>query len=694
LNTSKKHYIKFLFIIVFFCIYSCNGSNGNNNDIYNNNGQGSINKAISYYLDDFDYPYDSLNNFVASRGTWCCNKDYGCSACNANNLSVSFDEITYYGNKGASLKLTYTVEEESSLASYYENLHNDNTFHDLSEFEEFNFWVRGEENTISSDTQFYIRFTDKDWNIEYVEIMDVSDEWQKKIVDIGALSNVDLKNMREITIIFEHNQDNGRYTFPLSGTLYFDNLVFLDKDLQIDNSEKFIDLLEKRTFRYFWDYADPNTGLIRDRASDSGVCSIAAVGFGLTSICIAEYRKWITYEEAYNRVLCTLNSFYDDPADPNDFCVEGCHGLFWHFIDIHNGKPMYWDGVSTIDSALLMAGILFCKQYFSGTEIETLATKIYESAEWDWFINNDGLMYAIWTPANGLTGCWGGYNEAMILYLLAIGSPTHSISANSWDAWASFYNEHWGAYYGFPILTCPALFIHQYSHCWIDFRNKKDEYVDYFQNSKFATLANRAYSKEWYPNPNIDLWGITACDGPVPDTCAGKTYRAGLGYPPDSGNNDGTIAPTAVGGSIVFTPQHSISTLKYMYDNYNQKLWGLYGLKDSLNIACEPNWFANDYIGIDIGAMLIMIENYRSNLVWDIFMQNIEIIDAMNRVGFSSGDMNEASYFYYQEAEEYSTKLGNGIDVEDHPTAWNKKTLQLGPDADNYATYTINFDLF
>jgi hypothetical protein len=261
----------------------------------------------------------------------------------------------------------------------------------------------------------------------------------------------------------------------------------------------------------------------------------------------------------------------------------------------------------------------------------------------------------------------------MILYLLAIGSPTHSISATSWISWADSYE--WGAYYGYSALTYPALFTHQYSHCWIDFRGKKDNYANYFRNSRYATLANRAYSKDvWYPDP-VDLWGITSCDGPIDGTCSGWDYRGNIGYPPDTGHNDGTIAPTAAGGSIVFAPEYSISSLRYMYGHYHQRLWGLYGLKDSLNAACEPDWFDNDYIGIDVGATLIMIENYRSNLIWDTIMQNQEITQAMEAVGFVPDDTKEPSYLYYWEAEAYDSISGDNIAVEYHSTAWNQETL-------------------
>jgi hypothetical protein len=666
--------------------------------------------GVLYYLDDFDRPGELFNNFIADRGQWCCDAGITClaSVCDDSNLlAVSFDGTTRYGDSGASLKLEYNVVLSNSLASYYENLHSGNTFFDLSSFDEFDFWVKGEGSTISSSTRFYIRFADKDWHMYYAEIGGVTGEWEQKSIDTRELNALDWRQMREVTIILEHNRDgSGRYAYPLSGTLYFDNLVFVDKDATVGSDDQFLDLLEQRAFRYFWEYADPTTGLIRDRATNANISSIAATGFGLTGICAAKDKGWIAHEEARDRVLATLNSFYDDPADPNDMVVSGTHGLFYHFVDIRDGTPIADSEVSTIDSALLMAGVLSAKQCFTETEIVTRATAIYEAAEWNWFLDNDhshcpyGQLHAGWRPpatpeeTDGLFGCWGGYNEAMILYLLAIGSPTHPILPSSWGAWAAGYRDKWGTYYGYRILTCSALFTHQYSHSWVDFRGVQDDYVDYFQNSTYATLANREYSKDmWYPDP-VDLWGITVSDGPLASTCTtssttcactGTTYLTDQGYPPAGTNNNGTLAPTAAGGSIVFTPEYSILTLRYMDENYHQNLWGLYGLKDSLNAKCEPDWFDNDYVGIDVGAMLLMIENYRSHLIWDTFMKNGEIMQAMGEVGFARKPL----CLYYHEAEDYDVISGTSILTEEHETAWNTKTLQIGSTAGNLAIYRI-----
>ena len=560
------------------------------------------------------------------------------------------------------------------MASYYEHLFDGEavyaTFFDLSFLDEFRFKVKGEGNPVGSGTNFYIRLADKNWNMVYIPISGVGGEWAEKTVNLKSLSTppgFDWQQMRELTVIFENNRaGSGRVVSPLSGRLHFDDLLFMDTGAQVGSDNQFLDLLERRAFEYFWQEADPLTGLIRERSTDSEVASIASVGFGLTAICAADKRGWISHAAAYARVLATLNSFYADPADPDGPLVAGTHGLFYHFVNIHDGTPMWdedgWgDGVSTIDSALLMAGVLSVRQCFTEAEIVTRATAIYQAADWAWFLNNDpatptedrGKLYMCWTPAkgnvclratDGSKWVWSGYNEAMILYLLAIGSPTHPIPPGSWEKWASTYA--WGSPYGNPILLHKPgpLFAHQYSQAWVDFSGRKDKVVDYFVNSRLATLANRRYSEEqWYPYPTYDLWGLTASDGPEGDTCTGNKYQ-GFGFPPepDPDVNNGTIAPSAAGGSIVFTPAESISTLRFMFAHYPDRLWGLFGLKDSLNVKCEPGWFDNDYIGLDQGISLIMIENYRTGLVWNNFMRNTEIGEAMEKAGF----VTEATFVY------------------------------------------------
>jgi hypothetical protein len=628
-------------------------------------------RGTSYLNNMNDNNPGSPNNFIGRRGVKCEIVDTKSgAACPDNHLLLAgFDGTIRHGDSRYGLTLTYDVTQTDTLAGYYEHLIEGDWTNgaDLSLFDEFHYWVEGEGNTVGAGTQFYIRFTDQNGKMAYAPVNEgVDSGWEEKVVDLKSLSTppgFDWQHIKETAIVFENHRadsDSGLTASPLSGTLHFDDLSFVDKEAEDSSDDQFLNLLEQREFAYFWENADPVTGLGRERTTEPDVASIASTGFGLTAICAAKERGWITHDEAYNRVLTTLNSFYKDPGDPGDKVVEGTHGLFYHFVNIHDGTRMLtWaniDGVSTIDTALLMAGVLSVKQCFTEPEITTLATTIYAAADWNWFLDPDrGKLYMCWSPESGNIcpreaakggsnkWVWEGYNEALILYLLAMGSPTsgYSIPPYSLDKWASTYQ--WGLYCGgHPVLVnAPgALFAYQFPAAWVDFRGKQDKYADYFTNASNAVLADQCYSKNiWYPN--LPLWGFTDSDGPhqvTGSTCGGGTDYKSYGYPPNAGINDGTVSPSAVGGSIVFTPPESISSLRYMYDNYPDRLWGLYGLKDSLNARCDPAWVDNDYIGIDVGISLLMIENYRSGgSVWDNFMKNPEIVTAMDEGGVDIG---------------------------------------------------------
>jgi hypothetical protein len=285
---------------------------------------------------------------------------------------------------------------------------------------------------------------------------------------------------------------------------------------------------------------------------------------------------------------------------------------------------------------LLLAGILDTKQYFSNADtlemqVRALADSIYYRADWKWMRNFMGGLAMEWTPEKGFRGVWVGYNEAMIMNILALGSPTFPAPALIWETWVSYYD--WQTQYGYSYVNFPPLFGHQYSHCWIDFRNIQDDYmrqrgITYFENSRRATLAARAYC---LANPGRwagygeNVWGITACDGP-------NGYRA-RGAPPAQ-NDDGTIAPTAAAGSMPFTPQESIAALRYMYDTYRDKIWMKYGFRDAFNLTV--NWWDTDVIGIDQGPIVMMIENYRTQSIWKRFMQNPDIQRGLRAAGFTS----------------------------------------------------------
>lgn len=394
--------------------------------------------------------------------------------------------------------------------------------------------------------------------------------------------------------------------------------------------QHFLNKVEKKAFGFFWNGTDPNTGLgtVTSLRLHNRV-SIASEGFALTAICIADTRGWISHKAAYNRVLKILNSFYKDPNNSNDFCVEGTHGFFYHFINRKTGKRFGKCEVSTIDTGIFLAGVLTSMEHFKGTEIESLARKIYLAADWKYFTRPNGAIAAGWTPERGIFGQFKGYNEYILAYVLGLASPTHPMPDSSWDVYAGHY--HWIKPYKNigPFLTPlwkmrPEAYLYQFPACWIDFRGKKDHYADYWQNGVNALKANRQYCLDWAAKnnfPDKEIWGWTACDG------NGRYMGFATPY-------DGTIAPSAVAASIPFIPKLAIPTLRLMYKRYGKKIFKKYGFTDAFNVA--QNWYDNGYLGIDEGNLIIMIENFRSGFVWKEFMQVSYIQHAMKKAGFVS----------------------------------------------------------
>ena len=398
--------------------------------------------------------------------------------------------------------------------------------------------------------------------------------------------------------------------------------------------DAFLRLLQYRSFLYFWKEANPSNGLIRDRSREDSPASIAAVGFGLSALTVGIDRGWITREEGRARVLKTLEFFWKAPqsAAPD---ATGYQGFFYHFLDLQTGRRAWQSELSTIDTALLLAGILHVRQYFGGAHedevrIRALVDSIYGRVRWDWFAPRAPALALGWKPEEGfLPYDWTGYNEAMIMYLLALGSPTHPLPSEAWEVWTSTYR--WATHYGYSFVEFPPLFGHQYSHVWIDFRGIQDAYmrakgIDYFENSRRATLAQRAYhmaNPNRYPNYGADEWGLTASDVP-----GGYMAR---GAPPPM-NDDGTLAPTAPGGSIAFAPEASVWALRTMYRRYRNRLWGPYGFRDAYNVQLD--WFDSDYIGIDQGPIVLMIENFRTGAIWQRMMTHEAVVRGLERAGF------------------------------------------------------------
>jgi hypothetical protein len=395
----------------------------------------------------------------------------------------------------------------------------------------------------------------------------------------------------------------------------------------------FLDDLEHRAFRYFWEQADPHTGLVLDRARSDGApsdahqhnaASIAATGFGLTVLCIAAERHWLTVQAARERISTTLRFFAQNAPQE--------HGWFYHFLDPRSGKRMWNSEVSSIDSALLLGGILVARQAFADDgEIPSLATLIYDRVDFPWMLNKSpALLDQGWTPESGFFPFrWDTYSEETLLYLLAIGSAAHPIPPTSWDAWS----RPSMIYFGYHYIGRGPLFTHQYSQAFVDYRHRRESrngHVDYFANSISATRAHRAFCMSLsgrFPGYSANLWGISASDS--------KKGYVDWGGPPPDPRIDGTVVPYAAGGSLMFTPDISLPALHAMIEwgdtHAAGRTYGRYGLADSFDP--QTGWVDPDVVGIDLGIIALSAENLRSGQVWRWFMANPEPRRALSLVG-------------------------------------------------------------
>jgi len=424
--------------------------------------------------------------------------------------------------------------------------------------------------------------------------------------------------------------------------------------------DPFLDTLQARTIQFFLQTTDSVTGMALDRYPTPSPASIASVGFALTTYPIAAERGILTREQAARRTFNTLRHFYSLRQDSSSQGVAGYRGLFYHWLRITDNSREWNCELSTIDTGLLMAGVLFAQSYFDQPseqeeQIRTLADSLYRRVDWTWTSEgHEGIVLA-WYPEKGFQGgSWYGYNESMILYILALGSPTHPASPKGWDFWTSRYV--WDKYAGLEIVNFGPLFGHQYSHCWIDFRGIKDRYmrekgIDYFENSRRATYTHQAYAQlnpgQWRGYSD-SIWGLTACDGPgdTSFTVDGKVRKfhwySARGASVDWVFDDGTIAPTAAASSIPFAPEICIPAVKAMARTYGDQLFRPFGFADAFNptfvTSQTPNgWFDKDYIGIDQGPIVLMIENYRNGLVWKTMTRNPYVVEGLKKAGFSGG---------------------------------------------------------
>ena len=437
----------------------------------------------------------------------------------------------------------------------------------------------------------------------------------------------------------------------------------------VSRNDPFLDTLQLRTFNFFWERTNPANGLTPDRWPTPSFSSVAAVGFALTAYPVGAERGWITRQQAAERTLTTLRWFWQAPQGPAPNGMTGHLGFFYHFLDMNTGQRFQTVELSTIDTALLLGGVLFCREYYGGSDgteaaIRAYADSLYWRVQWPEAVKPTTPRISMgWKPEEGwFNWSYNGYNEAMLLYVLALGSPTHPIEPASWTAFTN--TNKWATYYGQTHVPFAPLFGHQYSHVWIDFRGIQDAYmrgkgIDWFENSRRATLSQRSYA---IANPNgwrdysADIWGLTASDGPADTTLTidGRqrlffTYRA-RGAAADEVQDDGTIAPTAAGGSLPFTPEIALPALKAMRAKYGDHLFKQYGFIDAFNptfrvpgaqrvgtVVPGVGWFDVDYLGIDQGPIVLMAENWRTEMVWKHMKRSPYIRRGLERAGFTGG---------------------------------------------------------
>jgi len=419
-----------------------------------------------------------------------------------------------------------------------------------------------------------------------------------------------------------------------------------------------LETLQREAFNYFLYETNPVNGLVIDKTATDWPASIAATGLALAAYPVGVKRGFISHAAAVERTLATLRFFWNSPQGP-EADATGYQGFYYHFLDMQTGRRARQCELSTIDSAFLLAGALTAGMFFDAPtgdeqEIRTLADGLYRRANWQWAQNGGATVTHGWRPESGfLEYRWEGYDEALLLYILGLGSPVHPLPRSSYDAWTSTYR--WERCYGYDYLFSGPLFTHQLSHVWVDFRGIQDAFmrekgIDYFENSRRATYVQREYA---IANPlgfadyGAECWGLTASEGPGPDTMmvAGIERQffdyVGRGVP--YGPDDGTMAPWAVAASLPFAPAIVLPTLDYCIHDLKLTESNRYGFKASFNptypVASGEahGWVSPWHFGINEGPTILMIENYRTGLLWQLMRGCPYIVEGLERAGFSGG---------------------------------------------------------
>ncbi len=427
--------------------------------------------------------------------------------------------------------------------------------------------------------------------------------------------------------------------------------------MQAATDEALLDRLQRGAFDYLWQEANPRTGLVADSTWANAPATIAAVGFALAAYPVGVERGFVTRAAAVERTLATLRFFVNAPQGPQPDAT-GYQGFYYHFLDLQTGRRAGQCELSTIDTACLLAGALVAGAYFdqrtdAEREIGTLATALYQRANWTWARNGESTVTHGWTPEKGFIPYrWSGYSEALFLYVLGLGSPTHPLPATSYSAWTATYE--WRTIYDCELVPAGPLFIHQFSHLFLDLRGIADAFmaakgIDYFENSRRATYVQQEYAirnPRGFVGYGDRLWGITACEGPGPATRQiADRQREFWGYlargVPD-GPDDGTLSPWVVITALPFAAEIVLPTIAHIQATYPQ-LVGKYGFTCTLNptfvdeAGRQRGWFSQHYYGLNEGPIVLMIENYRSALIWRVLRQCPPIVAGLRRAGFHGG---------------------------------------------------------
>ncbi len=421
--------------------------------------------------------------------------------------------------------------------------------------------------------------------------------------------------------------------------------------------------LQRDTFGYFLHEANPGNGLIRDNTRYGSPSSIAAVGLGLACYPIAAERGFLTREEAAERVLVTLKFFAESPQG-SESDAAGYRGFFYHFLDLRTGRRAHGCEISTMDTAILIAGALTAAEYFDRSNkeeaaIQRVADSLYREVDWLWALDGGLTLRHGWRPESGfLPYRWQGYNEALILYALALGSPTHPLPVESYAAWSATYE--WRKVYGIEYLYGGPLFLHQLSQGRNDFRGIRDEFmrqqgIDYFENSRRATLVQQRYAEH---NPrgfrgySSRIWGVTASDGPGPAVrkIGGRVRRffdyCARGAP--DGPDDGTLSPWAVVASLPFAPEIVLPTITSFLERHPD-MRAHYGFLCSFNPTFAASgggrrgWISRGYYGLDQGPVVLMIENFATGMIWNLIRRCRPIVEGLHRAGFTGGWLDESA---------------------------------------------------